>query len=211
MEELKKDLYTYLNIDTQSEEVALFNTNNKVIEDIYFTNDSLILKINNNTINYLNGATSIKDINKIKGKRILTKAHIEYIDDFIIYKYKIEDLTEEFQIRCLKATLTKSIKDKNVLQFYTYSMFFRKIKDISINQSKELILSIELIDGNVKEYKLKNAKLKDKNNYLKGYFKNELEDFNISYKNNYKFYCHIYKENKYIPLLLEFDSIEIIK
>ena len=131
MEELKKDLYAYLNIDTLSEEVALFNTTNKVVEDIYFTNDSLIIKTKANTINYFNGATSIKDIDKIKGKQFLTKAHIEYIDDFIIYKYQIEDFKEEFQIRCLKASLTSSIKDQNILHFYTYSMFFRKIKDVA--------------------------------------------------------------------------------
>jgi len=207
---LKQDLYSYLNIDIYSEEVALFNTYEKVIEDISFTDDSLLIKINNNTIKFLNGATSIKDIEALKGKKILSKAHIEYKDDFIFYKYKVESFEEEFQVRCLKASLENSVQDKDVLLFYTYSMFFKMLKNITINKN-EVILTIELIDGNIKEYKFINSKLKNKNTFIKGYFKNELIDFNILHKNNYKFNCHIYKDDKYVPFMIEFDNIEIVK
>ena len=207
---LKQDLYSYLNIDIYSEEVALFNTYNKIIEDIYFTEDSLILKINNNTIKFLNGATSIKDIDILKGKKIISKSHIEYDNDFLIYKYKVEGLTEDLQVRCMKASLENSIKEKDILLFYTYSMFFKMLKDITFDKNT-VTITIELIDGNIKEYKFMNAKLKNKNNYLKGYFKNELIDFNLVYKNNYKFYCYIYKEDKYIPFMIEFDDIKIMK
>ena len=44
--------------------------------------------------------------------------------------------------------------------FYTYSMFFKMVKDIVINKN-EVILVIELIDGNVKEYKFSGANLKN--------------------------------------------------
>ena len=94
MEELKNDLYSYLNIDIYAEEVALFNTKNKVIDDIYFTDDSLVIKFNNEMISFLNGATSIRDISVVKGMKILSKAHICYEDDFIIYKYMIEGIDE---------------------------------------------------------------------------------------------------------------------
>lgn len=210
MEELKTDLYSYLNIDIYAEEVALFNTDGKIIEDIYFSDDSLIVKIDNDVISFLNGATSIRDIENIKGKKILSKAHIEYADEFIIYKYKIEGMDEYFQIRCLKAKLENSIKDNDVLLFYTYSMFFKMIRDISLNKN-EVILEIELIDGNVKEYKFIGAKLKNKSSYIKGYFKNELDDFEMVSDNNYKFSCHLYKDDKYISFLLEFDAVEILK
>ena len=78
-------------------------------------------------------------------------------------------------------------------------MFFKKIKDIIINP-KEITLILELIDSNTKEYKLINGKLKNKNNYLKGYFKNELIDFNLRYNDsgNYQFSCHIYKDDSYL-------------
>ena len=209
---LKQDLYSYLNIDIYSEEVALFDTCNKVIEDISFTDDSLLIKINNNTIKYFNGATSIKDINILKEKKILSKTHIELEDDFIIYSYKIEGIEEELKVRCLKASLEYSIKSKDILLFYTYSMFFKKIKDIIINP-KEITLILELIDSNTKEYKLINGKLKNKNNYLKGYFKNELIDFNLRYNDsgNYQFSCHIYKDDSYLPFIICFDDIKIIK
>ena len=117
---LKQDLYSYLNIDIYSEEVALFDTCNKVIEDISFTDDSLLIKINNNTIKYFNGATSIRDINILKEKKILSKTHIELEDDFIIYSYKIEGIEEELKVRCLKASLEHSIKSKDILLFYTF-------------------------------------------------------------------------------------------
>ena len=210
MNTLKQDLYSYLNIDIYSEEVALFNTYKKVIEDIKFTENSLLVKLNNNTIKFLNGATSIKEIDILKNKKILSKAHIEYEDDFIIYKYEIEGLDEVLQIRCLKANLEDSIKNKDILHFYTYAMFFKTLKSITINNN-EVVLTINLIDGNTKEYKLINSKLKNKAMYLKGYFKNELSDINLIYEDKYKFSCHIYKDNKYLPFIIEFADLKIIK
>ena len=210
MEELKNDLFSYLKIDVYAEEVSLFNTKNKVIEDIYFVSDSLVIKFDNEMISFLNGATSIRDISVVKGKKILSKAHIEYVDDFIIYKYMIEGMDECFQVRCLKAKLENSIKDRDVLLFYTYSMFFKMIKDIVVNKN-EVILVIELIDGNIKEYKFSGAKLKNKSSYIKGYFKNELDDFEMVGNDNYKFSCHIYKESKYVPFVIEFDGVLVLK
>lgn len=210
MEELKMDLYSYLNIDIYAEEVALFNTSGKVIEDIYFNDDSLVVKFDNDVISFLNGATSIREIDNVKGKKILSKAHLEYMDEFIIYKYKIEGMDEYFQIRCLKVKLENGIKDNDVLLFYTYSMFFKMIKDIVI-MANEVMLKIELIDGNVKEYKFINAKLKERVQFIKGYFKNELVDFEMVSENNYKFSCHIYKDDKYESFVLEFDGVKILK
>lgn len=213
MEEKKDlitDLYTYLQIDTKSEEVALFNTKNKIIEDIYFTDDSLIIKFQNSTITYLNGATSIKEIDMLKNKTILSHASLESLDDFIIYKYQIKGIDKPLQIRCLKASLTPRIKDEEVLLFYTYSMFFKRVKDIT-NKDKDTILTIELIDGNIKQYRLLNCKLTSITKYLKGYFKNELKDFNLNYNESYEFSCSIYKDNKNISLVLKFSNIEILK
>ena len=181
-----------------------------MIEDIYFVSDSLVVKFDNNMISFLNGATSIRDITVDNGKKILTKAHICYEDDFIVYKYMIEGIDEYFQIRCLKAKLETSINDRDVLLFYTYSMFFKMIKDIVVNKN-EVILVIELIDGNIKEYKFSNAKLRSKSSYIKGYFKNQLDDFEMECGDNYKFSCHIYKDSKYVPFEIEFDSVFILK
>lgn len=210
MEELKRDLYSYLNIDIYAEEVALFNTADKIIEDIYFNDDSLVVKIDDKMISFLNGATSIRDIEVVRGKKILSKAHIEYEDEFIIYKYRLEGMDEYFQIRCIKAKLENGIKDRDVLLFYTYSMFFKMVKDIAIVKN-EVTLVIELIDGNIKEYKFRNAKLKNKNSYIKGYFKNELADFEMTCGDNYKFRSHLYKEDKYVPFVLEFTDVEVVK
>ena len=210
MEELKNDLYAYLNIDIYAEEVALFNTNEKIIEDIYFNDDSLVIKFDNNMISFFNGATSIRDISIVKGKKISSKAHICYEDDFIIYKYMIEGIDEYFQVRCLRAKLENSIKDRGVLLFYTYSMFFKMVKDIAINKN-EVILEIELIDGNIKEYKFMGAKLRNKGSYIKGYFKNQLDDFEMVFSEKYKFSCNVYKESKYVPFVLEFDSVLVLK
>lgn len=210
MEELKNDLYSYLKIDIYAEEVALFNTKNKVIEDIYFTDESLVIEFDNNIISFLNGATSIRDISIVKGKKILSKAHICYEDDFIIYKYMIEGIDEYFQVRCLKAKLKNSIKDRDVLLFYTYSMFFKMVKDIVVNKN-EVILVVELIDGNVKEYKFNGVKLNGKSNYIKGYFKSELDDFEMVCGDKYKFSCNLYKDDRYVPFGIEFDSVVVLK
>ena len=122
----------------------------------------------------------------------------------------IEGIDEYFQVRCLRAKLENSIKDRGVLLFYTYSMFFKMVKDIAINKN-EVILEIELIDGNIKEYKFMGAKLRNKGSYIKGYFKNQLDDFEMVFSEKYKFSCNVYKESKYVPFVLEFDSVLVLK